>query len=135
MPSPAHFPWRSLGRALPLLATLAGCGAPGGSAPEAARTPARAGEVWEVVATGDRATAGGELLAYIHGLHVVVLDGSTAYAGTTRLGATKGPGGERVFALAEGLEARLVEQGDSLELRFSTGEHVPMRKQSRRTEQ
>jgi hypothetical protein len=70
----------------------------------------------------------GAALAYVNGLHVMVVDGNRAWAGMTRLEAESGVGGARTLHLDGGLTADLVNAGDGLELRFSTGERVPLRK-------
>jgi hypothetical protein len=107
---------------------LSACG--GGESGIVARAPARAGDVWELDRTEDRATAQAALLAYVNGLHVMVLDGNTAYAGMTRLEAAKGPDGSQTLTLANGLKADLVHAGEAVELRFSSGELVPLRKRA-----
>ena len=65
---------------------------------------------------------------------VVVVDGDDAYAGMTRLRAAKGADGARTFALANGLTAELAPVGEVMELRFSSGETLPMRRQPERAE-
>jgi hypothetical protein len=105
---------------------LAACG--GGESASVARAPARSGDVWELDRAEDRATAQAALLAYVNGLHVMVLDGNTAYAGMTRLEAAKGTDGNQTLTLANGLKAELVRAGEAVELRFSSGELVPLRK-------
>ena len=114
----------------PVLACLAlvcaACGGGDVGGTSTARVPARGGEVWEIAAAPDRADTPAALLAYVHGLHVLVLDGNRVYAGMSRLNATRGEDGSRVLALANGLEASLVPVGEGMELRFSTGETVPL---------
>jgi len=116
-----------------VLAVLGGlaCGPDGsasGDRPPTTKAPARSGEVWTIDQPEDRVTGPGALLAYLHGLHTVVLDGNKAYAGMTRLDATRDPDGNRTLALADGLTATLVPEGKALQLRFSTGESVALRK-------
>lgn len=113
---------------VPGLAAAMACGRADGGEGATARAPSRAGEVWELDGGADRATAPAAFLAYLHGLHVIVLDGSRLYAGMNRLEGSRGPDGNRVFALAGGLEATLIPTGDRLELRFSTGETIPLRR-------
>jgi hypothetical protein len=108
-------------------ATLVACGGDGTA--ETSRAPERAGEVWEVDRADDRAAAEGALLAYVSGLHVVVLDDDDAFAGMTRLRLTDRDGGGRGLTLANGGGAELVPGGDGLELRFPDGQTVPMRRQ------
>ena len=111
-----------------LLATSAGCGKSGGSA-EVATAPATSGDVWQIDYEAERSAMPGAVLAYLHGLHVIVLDGKEAFAGMTRLEAESRPDGARVFKLAGGLQATLAPVGqDRLELSFSSGETVAMRK-------
>jgi hypothetical protein len=61
-----------------------------------------------------------------------VLDGNEVFAGMTRFTTERGSDGGRSIKLANGLGAQLVPVGDSLELRFSTGETIPMHKQQDR---
>ena len=96
----------------------------------AVRVPARSGEVWEVDRPTDRATAPGAVLAFVTGLHVMIVDADQVFAGMTRLETTQGPAGARVVALGNGLSAEIMPAGDRLELRFSTGESIAMRKQA-----
>lgn len=116
---------------LATLATLAACGDSGASGGAAAAAPARAGQVWEVDGA-DRAAAPAALLAYVTGFHVMVLDGSRAFTGMTRLEGQRGAEGTAAFTLANGLSAELKPAGDGMELRFSNGQAVPMRRQAPR---
>ena len=117
-----------------LAAALAACGGGGGAAPAASRAPARSGDVWEIANPDDRKAAAGAALAFVNGLHVMVVDGNRAWAGMTELEAEKGAGGARTFHLAGGLTADLVKAGDSLELRFSSGQSVALRKREGKAE-
>ena len=114
------------------LATAAACGGDANDVARVERAPARAGDVWELDSADDRQTAPAALLAYVSGLHVMVLDGDEAYAGMTRLEGTREDDGARRFRLANGLDARVVPAGDGLELRFSSGEVMAMHKQGNR---
>lgn len=109
----------------------AACGG-GGDGPSAvARTPASAGDVWAVHAEGTRTSPpAAALAAFVNGLHVVVVDGNTAYAGMTRLEARAEEGGPPAFTLANGLRAELSRAGDSAQLRFSSGEVLSLRRQT-----
>lgn len=100
------------------------CGTGGGTAdaPPTARAPARSGEVWTIDRADDRASAPGAMLAFLHGLHTIVLDGNDAYAGMTKLRAARDAEGNRTIDLAGDLTATLIPEGDLLQLRFSTGE-------------
>lgn len=113
-------------------ALLAGCGRGGGEAAVAA-APARAGDVWELDRAADRDAAPVALAAYVHGLHVLLLDGDDAYAGMTRLRAQRGDGGVRVLALGGGARAELVAGGDAYALRFADGSTIPLRRQDAAT--
>ncbi len=115
--------------ALALLAPAA-CGGGDDGAPDVARAPARDGEVWELDRADDRATADAAMLAYVHGVHVLVLDGDEAFAGMTRLRAAEDANGGRTLTLANGLAAQLVPSGDAIELRFASGERVPLRRRA-----
>lgn len=110
---------------------IAACGGDGGAA-ETSRAPERSGEVWEVDRVEDRAVAEAALLAYVSGLHVVVLDDDDAFAGMTRLRLTNGDGGGRSITLANGVGAQIVPAGEVLELRFAGGQTVPLRRQAPR---
>ena len=111
---------------------VAGCGSRGDATAGAARAPSRSGDVWETDKVADRKAAPATVLAFVNGLHTMVLDGSDVYAGTTRLTTTADTAGGRVVALANGLSARLVPAGDAMELRFTSGESIPLRKQTRK---
>jgi hypothetical protein len=111
---------------------VAGCGKHGDAGEAVAKAPSHSGDVWETDKASDRKEAPATVLAFVNGLHTVVLDGSDIYAGTTRFGTSADTGGGRVVALSNGLSARIIPAGDALELRFSTGESVPLRKQSRK---
>jgi hypothetical protein len=96
------------------------------------RAPAKAGEVWELDGSVGREGSPAAMLAYVNGLHVLVLDGNEIYAGMTRLRAEKGPGEGRTLTLSDGLTAELAPAGDAMELRFSTGESISMRRRETR---
>jgi hypothetical protein len=66
------------------------------------------------------------MVAFANGLHVIVVDGDDVYAGMTKLHSEAAPGGGRSIKLDNGLVAQLVPSGDSLNLRFSTGESIRM---------
>ncbi len=114
-----------------LVLAASGCDKAGTSGTEVSTAPSRAGEVWEIDRVADRAAAPAAVAAYVNGLHVMVLDGDDAYAGMTRLRATAGGNGARVLKLASGGEVQLASAGDAIELRFSGGESIPLRKQQR----
>jgi hypothetical protein len=116
---------------IPMAIGLAGCGKHGDSGAEIARAPSHSGDVWETDRTTDRKAAPATVLAFVNGQHVMVLDGNDVYAGTTRLSTTADSAGGRKVKLSNGLDARLVPAGEGLELRFASGESVPMRRQKR----
>ena len=122
----------SYGLFISTLVAVAGCDGGADSAGAVARAPTRAGEVWELDGSVGREGSPAAMLAYVNGLHVLVLDGNDAFAGMTRLRAEKGPGGNRTFTLADGLTAELVPAGDAMELQFSTGESISMRRREAR---
>ena len=107
----------------------AACGGDDAAVAAAARVPDD-GVVWEVDRPDDRAAAEGALLAYVSGLHVMVIDDDDAYAGMTRMRLTERAEGGRALTLAGGLGAELVPSGASLELRFADGQRVPLRRQA-----
>lgn len=114
-----------------LLALAAACGGGDGSgAPEVARVPERAGEVWELDRAGDRAAAPAALLAYASGLHVIVIDDDAVYAGMTRLQAERRGGDTLALALPNGLAAHLIADGEARTLRFASGESIPLRRRA-----
>jgi hypothetical protein len=126
----SHTSWRALWLALP----LAACSSSDASRDGTVSIPARAGDVWEADRAEDRANAAASLVAFVNGLHVVVVDGDDVYAGTTRHQSTSGDEGARALSLVNGLRAELVPVGEVLELRFSSGETLPMRRQPERAQ-
>ena len=107
---------------------LAGCG--GGAEPgsgSATAPPSRSGQVWEVQASDDRAYVPGSIVAFVNGVHVMVVDGDTVFAGMTPLAAKSGPGGAKTITFASGLTAEMVPSAQGAEMRFSSGERVPVR--------
>jgi hypothetical protein len=113
-----------------VLALLAAAGACGSDAApqDAARAPARSGDVWVLGASNDRTQVTGALLAFVSGTHVLVVDGNDTYAGMRVTHGGKAPDGGQPLALAGGIEATLVPAGDSMELRFASGERLPLHK-------
>lgn len=107
------------------LAAATACGS-SGSSPGATRAPSKSGDVWIIANPDERASAPGAILAFVHGLHSFVLDGNDAYLGMTRVQARRGENGARVIAVPGAGEVQLVAVGDSLELRFPSGETVPL---------
>lgn len=113
------------------VAALAGCGGDDereGAAGVAERAPRSAGDVWEVVPSSDRRTAPAALLAFVHGMHTVVVDDDEVYAGMTKRVGKRGDGDALVVPLAAGLEASLVPADTLLALRFATGDTISMRR-------
>lgn len=109
---------------------IGGCDNAPDKGAEIAAAPSRAGEVWELDRAGDRAAVPAAVAAYVSGLHVMVLDGDSAYAGMTRLRATRNPAGARVLKLAHGAEVELAAVGDGVELRFADAGSIPLRRQA-----
>jgi hypothetical protein len=105
---------------------LAGCGG-GGEPGSASAPPARAGQVWEVQSSEDRAYLPGSIVAFVNGVHVMVVDGDRVYAGMTPLAATSGTNGARTITFSSGLTAEMVPSAQGAEMRFSSGERVPLR--------
>ena len=75
----------------------------------------------------DRAFIPGSIVAMVNGVHVMVVEGDRVYAGMTPLATTAGANGARTITFASGLTADLVTAGQGAELRFSSGERVPLR--------
>jgi hypothetical protein len=121
---------RSVPAPLLLCLALVACssGATPGAAP--AKTPSRSGDLLEVASPEDRATAPGAVLAFVNGLHTVVVDGKDAYAGQMRLtGASTDSG--LALPLPGSLTATLVPAGDGFQLTFSSGESVAMHRRAK----
>jgi hypothetical protein len=108
------------------VASLAGCGG-GGEPGSAATPPARSGQVWEVQGSDDRTAVPGSIVAFVNGVHVMVVDGDRIFAGMTELTTKSGSGGTRTITFPSGLSADLVPAAQGGELRFSTGERVAVR--------
>ena len=102
---------------------LAACGG-GGEAGGATAPPSRSGEVWAVQNPDDRAAVAGSIVAFVNGVHVMVVDGDQIYAGMTELTTKAGAGGGRTIAFPSGLSADLLPSSQGAELRFSSGERV-----------
>jgi hypothetical protein len=111
-----------------LTVLIAGCSGSGDSGRAVTPPPSRAGTVWEADSAENRANSAATMLAYANGLHVIVVDGDDVFAGMTRLHSEAAPGGGRSIKLDGGLTAELVPAGDALQLRFSSGDTVRMRK-------
>jgi hypothetical protein len=110
--------------------TLAGCGGggePGSTTAATAPPPARAGQVWEVQASDDRDYIPGAIVAFVNGVHVMVIDGDTVFAGMTPIATKSGSGGAKTITFASGLTAEMVLSAQGTEMRFSSGERVPVR--------
>jgi hypothetical protein len=107
-------------------AAAAGCGGVGEPG-SAAAPPARAGQVWEVEASEDRAAVPGAIVAFVNGVHVMVVGDDRVYAGMTVLETKSGSDGAKTITFASGLTADLIPSADGGEMRFSSGERVPVR--------
>jgi len=105
---------------------LAGCG--GNPEPGSATAPpSRSGQVWEVQASEDRTYVPGSIVAFVNGVHVMVVDGDTVFAGMTPLATKSGSNGAKTIMFSSGLTADMVPSADGAEMRFSSGERVPLR--------
>ncbi len=121
--------------ALAVLAASA-CGRSGGTdrAADVSRPPTSAGDVWEADSVASRAAAPAALVAFVNGVHVMIVDGDDAYAGMTRLALASTAGGARALRFANGLSAELLpagdagDTGDAMSLRFSSGETLRLRR-------
>ncbi len=115
------------------------CAACGGSSDAGSANvqaaPARAGDLWEVDNPEDRQAVPAALLAFVSGTHVMVLDGDEAFAGMTALVAKRADGDARTIELGNGISAQIVPAGDAFELRFASGERIPLRKRVVPTEE
>jgi hypothetical protein len=107
--------------AIPGLAFVLGCG---GSTTATGGPPPRRGEVWAVEGPDDDASVPGTIVAFVNGLHVVVVDGDRVYAGMNELQAKPGTGSAKVVTFPSGLTADLTPSAQGMELRFSSGERV-----------
>jgi hypothetical protein len=108
----------------PVALCLSACGGGGEEGGTVTAPPASSGEVWTVQNPDDRAAVAGSIVAFVNGVHVMVVDGEQIYAGMTELTTKDGAGGGRTIAFPSGLSADLVPTGQGAELRFSTGEKV-----------
>jgi hypothetical protein len=111
---------------------IVACGKNADAGGSVAKAPSHSGDVWEADKVSERKEAPATVIAFVNGLHTVVLDGSDVYAGSTRYSTSEDTAGGRDVALSNGLSARIFAAGDAMELRFSSGESVPLRKQTRR---
>ncbi|MGJ5814432.1 hypothetical protein [Paludibaculum fermentans] len=129
-PRPACARWARAGQALTLALVLMGLSGCGGDS-AGVRAPARSGDVWEVDRAAGRPDMPGAVLAYVNGLHLIVVDGNEVYAGMTPMKAETRSDGGRAIQLANGLEAVLTQDGpDRMQLRFSSGESIGLRKKA-----
>ena len=112
-----------------LLGAGAACGG-GGSADAPAAPPSRSGDVWELDSIDDRARTKAALLAFVSGTHVLLVDGNDTYAGMRLTSGGKAPDGGQPLALGGGIEATLAPSGEAMQLRFASGETLPLRKRA-----
>jgi hypothetical protein len=93
---------RRLGRQLLVTSSMLCFTACGGGAESGAAgaPPARSGEVWGVRNPDDRAAVAGSIVAFVNGVHVMVVDGNQIYAGMTELTTKDGAGGARTIVQA-----------------------------------
>jgi hypothetical protein len=69
----------------------------------------------------------GAIVAFVNGVHVMVVDDDRVFAGMTPLESKSGSGGARTITFASGLSAEMVPSAQGAEMRFSSGERVPVR--------
>jgi hypothetical protein len=105
---------------------VAGCGG-GGEPGSTAPPPSRAGQVWEVQPSEERAYIPGSIVAFVNGVHVMVVDDDRVYAGMTPLAISNGSNGGKTITFSSGLTAEMVTSAQGAEMRFSSGERVPLR--------
>jgi hypothetical protein len=112
-----------------VLLLLAAAGCARHAPPDVASSvPPRAGEVWELDSS-DSSAAAASLLAFVSGTHVLVVDGEETYAGMRVTDGGQAPDGGQPLALAAGgIAATLAPSGAALQLRFSSGEVLAMRR-------
>ncbi|MGH9348059.1 MAG: hypothetical protein ACRD26_12435 [Vicinamibacterales bacterium] len=104
---------------------LAGCGGGGDAGEAAVAAPASRGTLL-LMDPGTRATAPAAVMGFVHGLNAIVVDGDRVYAGMTALQATRGQDGARTLTFADGVSAQMVPAEKGFELRFSSGETIPL---------
>jgi hypothetical protein len=112
-----------------LLSSALACGG-GASADAPAAAPSRSGDVWELDGGDGRASAKSSLLAFVSGTHVLLVDGNDTYAGMRLTSGGKAPDGGQPLALGGGIEATLAPVGETMELRFASGETLALRKRA-----
>ena len=91
-----------------------GCKGSGESGVAAVTPPSRSGDVWEADLSRGRAASPAALTAFVNGVHVMVLDGDDVFAGMRKLQA-KGSEDGRTVDFSNGITAKMVSAGDSLE--------------------
>jgi hypothetical protein len=106
---------------------IVGCGRTENATTGAVASPPSRGKVWEILNSEERATVAGAIVAFVNGMHVMVVDGERVFAGMTELKATSGPGGATTITLPSGLTAIMLPTGNGIELQFSTGERAMLR--------
>jgi hypothetical protein len=94
------------------------------AAPGAVAAPPSGGDVWEIQAADERVTVPGSIVAFVNGVHVMVVDGNRVFAGMTELATKSAANGGQTITFPSGLTADMVPSGQSVELRFSSGERV-----------
>lgn len=108
------------------LLALAACGE-GASGTQAA-VPASGGDVWELDSVATRSAAPAALLAFLSGTHVMVVDGDETYTGMQVTRGGKAPDGGQPLALGGGIDATLAPSGQTMRVKFASGETVPLRR-------
>ena len=96
----------------------------------AVSVPRRSGDVWELDSVSSRSTAAASLLAFVTGTHVLLVDGDATYAGMRVTAGGQAPDGAQPLALSSGIGATLAPRGEVMQLRFSSGEVLALRRRA-----
>ena len=108
-------------------AANAGCSHDAGSR-LAISEPRRAGEVWEVDSAASQSSGAAALLAFVSGTQVLLVDGATTYAGMRVTDGGQAPDGGQPLVLSDGIRATLAPRDGGMQLRFSSGEVLALRR-------
>ncbi|HZM60259.1 MAG TPA: hypothetical protein VFB85_10690 [Vicinamibacterales bacterium] len=111
---------------LTVVASLTGAcgGADTGTPGAVSAPPSSRGDIWEIQSPSERAMVSGSIVAFVNGVHVMVVDGDRVFAGMTELATKAGTNGGQTITFPSGLSADLVPSAQGAELRFSSGERV-----------
>ena len=108
-------------------AVNAGCSQDAGSR-VAVSLPRRAGEIWEVDSAASQSSGAAALLAFVSGTQVLLVDGATTYAGMRVTDGGQAPDGGQPLVLSDGISATLAPREGGMQLRFSSGEVLALRR-------